>query len=62
MELSTIVTDALSIVTAMGTAFTSLSTTFGIFLFLPALLVITKSLIGLVKGILFFRRGKGRKG
>ena len=58
--LASLVSDAGSIITAVGTSFTSLSTSFGAMLYIPVVLVLAKALVGIVKGILLFRKGHRR--
>lgn len=61
ITLSTILTDVSSIITNAGTNFGTLSTGFGYVLFIPVTLAVTKSVIGIIKSLLFFRRGRGRR-
>lgn len=61
MTLSTIVDNAGSLISAAGTNFATLNTAFGYVLYIPVTIVVAKVVIGMVKSILFFRRGrKGR--
>lgn len=60
MTLSSIITDAGSIVTAIGTTYTSLSENFGAILLIPVTIMLTKVIVGMVKGILLFR-GRRRR-
>lgn len=61
MTLDTIISGMSSLVTAMGTTFTTLAAAFGIFLFLPVLFRTTGKTIGYVKGILGFTSRRGRR-
>lgn len=61
MTLTSLISDASGIVTAVGTVYTSLSENFGVILLIPVTLVLTKAIIGILKGILLFRRGRGRR-
>ena len=61
ITLTTILTDASAIIGNVGTNFASLSTNFGYVLFIPVTLAVTKSVIGIIKSLLFFRRGRGRR-
>lgn len=61
MTLQSLITNAGSIISAVGTNFTSLNTSFGYVLFIPVTLVLAKAIVGMVKGILFFKRGRGRR-
>lgn len=61
ITLQSLVTNAGQIISAAGTNFTTLSTAFGFALFIPITLTITKSVIGIIKSLLFFRRGRGRR-
>lgn len=58
MTLSTIIDNAGSIISAVGTNFASLNTSFGYVLFIPVTIAVAKVVIGMVKSILFFRRGR----
>lgn len=61
ITLTTILTDVGAIVGSAGTNFASLSNSFGYVLFIPVTLAVTKAVIGIVKSLLFFRRGRGRR-
>lgn len=61
VTLASILTDVASLITTIGTTFTSLAAAFGIFMFLPVLFRTTGKTIGYVKGLLGFSRGRGRK-
>lgn len=61
ITLQTLVTNAGQIISAAGTNFTTLSTNFGFVLFIPVTLAMAKAVIGIVKSLLFFRRGRGRR-
>lgn len=60
ITLSSLITDASSVITAVGTNFGTLSTNFGAMLYIPITLVLAKAIIGMVKGILLFRKGRRR--
>lgn len=61
ITLQSLVTNAGQIISAAGTNFTSLSTAFGFVLFIPVTLAMSKAVIGIIKSLLFFRRGRGRR-
>lgn len=58
MTLATILDNAGTIVTEVGDTFGTLNDDFGYVLFIPVTIVVTKVLVGMVKSILFFRRGR----
>ena len=60
ITLSSLITDANAVITAVGTDFASLSNSFGAMLYIPVVLVLAKAIIGMVKGILLFKRGRRR--
>lgn len=60
MELTDIITDASSILGQVPTTFTSLSTAFGAVLMLPVTLVLSRTVIRMVKSLLMFRGGRRR--
>lgn len=63
MTLSTILENAQAVVANVTSAFTTLSNTtngFGYVLFIPMTLALARALIGIVKSVLFFRRGRRR--
>ena len=61
ITIQSLVTDAGKIISAAGTNFTTLSTAFGFALFIPITLTMTKSVVGIIKSLLFFRRGGRRR-
>lgn len=61
ITLQTLVTNAGQIISAAGTNFTSLSNAFGFALFIPITLAMTKAVVGIIKSLLFFKRGRGRR-
>lgn len=60
ITLASILTDVGSLVATIGTTFTALAAAFGIFMFLPVLFRTTGKVIGYVKGLLGFSRGRVR--
>lgn len=60
ITLATILSDVASLVGSIGSTFTALVGSFGIFLFLPVLFRTTGKSIGYVKGLLGFGRGRSR--
>lgn len=60
MTLSTLITDAQSIITATGTAFTSLTSSFGTFLYLPVTFVLVRTVVKIIKSLLMFSKKRGR--
>ena len=61
MTFADIIANAGTVVTELGTSFTSLSTAFAGALSVPVALVVVKSgIIGNIKSLLFYRRGRGR--
>lgn len=60
ITLASLISDAGSVISAVGTNFTTLSTNFGAMLYIPVVLVLAKAIIGMVKGILLFRKGRRR--
>lgn len=61
ITLQSLVTDAGQIISAAGTNFTTLSNAFGFALFIPITLAMVKSVVGIIKSLLFFRRGGRRR-
>lgn len=61
MTLDTLITNAGSVVGAVGDAFGSLSDDFGYVLFIPVTFAFAKMVVGMVKSIMFFRRSRGRR-
>lgn len=61
ITLSSILNDVAAIVSSTGSNFSTLSTGFGYVLFIPVTLAMTKAVIGIIKSLLFFRRGRGRR-
>lgn len=61
ITLQTLVTNAGQIIAGVGDNFATLSDDFGFVLFIPVTLAMTKAVIGIVKSLLFFRRGRGRR-
>ena len=62
MTLTSLITDAGSVISAVGDNYATLAEDFGVFLFVPIILVMVKAIIGQVKSILFFRRGRRGRG
>lgn len=61
MDFSDIITNAGTVVTQLGTSFASLATNFAGPLSVPVALVVVKSgIIGNMKSLLFYRRGRSR--
>lgn len=61
MTFAEIIANASAVVTEIGTSFASLATNFAGPLAVPVALVVVKSgIIGNMKGLLFYRRGRGR--
>lgn len=60
ITLASLISDAGSMISAVGTNFATLSSNFGAMLYIPVVLVLSKAIIGMVKGILLFRKG-GRR-
>lgn len=61
MTLATIIQDASAIIGAVGDNYKTLATDFGGIIHAPMALAIGGSIIGMVKGILLYRRGRGRR-
>lgn len=61
MTLATLVTNAGEIVGAVGDTFGTLSEDFGFVLFIPVTFAFAKTAVGMVKSIMFFRRGRSRR-
>ncbi len=60
ITLSGLVSDAGTIISAMGTNFATLSNNFGFVLYIRVTLVLEKAVIGMIKGVLMFRKGRRR--
>lgn len=60
MGFGDILENSSALVTALVSTFTALSAGFGIFMFLPVVFRSTGKVIGYVKSILGFSRGRGR--
>lgn len=58
ITLSSILDDVYRIVKMAGNSFSSLSDNFGYVLFIPVTLIMSKAVAGIVKSLLFFRRGR----
>lgn len=61
MTLATIIENASSIIGAVGDNYTTLNTDFGAIIHVPMALAIGGAIIGMIKGILFYRRSRGRR-
>lgn len=56
ITLDQLVTNAATIVKAAGSTYSTLSEDFGYVIYIPVTLAVVSALIGIVKGIMFFRR------
>lgn len=61
MTLTQIISDASAIVGAIGDNYSTLNDDFGAIIHVPMALTISGAIVGLIKGILFYRRGRGRR-
>lgn len=61
MTLATIISNAGEIIGAAGDAYSSISTDFGAVIQVPMALAVAGAVIGIVKGLLFYRRGRSRR-
>lgn len=61
ITLASLLNDAAAVIAGVGDGFQSLSTDFGYVLYIPVTLAMTKAVVGIVKSLLFFRRGRGRR-
>ena len=61
MTLANIISAAGDIVGAAGDAYASLSEDFGAVIQVPIALTVAGAVIGIVKGLLFYRRGRSRR-
>lgn len=61
MTLATIIENASSVIGAVGDNYTTLSNDFGGIIHAPMALAIGGAIIGMIKGVLLYRRGRGRR-
>lgn len=61
MTLATIISNAGDIIGAAGDAYASISEDFGAVIQVPMALAVAGAVVGIVKGLLFYRRGRSRR-